>query len=535
MPIAELGEETPKRLHAGNGRHATLVVWALILAGGILRIGFFWLDTRFWGDEAALALNLKTRTVSQFLAPLDHEQHAPLLYILLEKGVFDMLGSGEYALRLPSLVASLLSLPLFFWWMRRTAPTNVSLVALIFFALNPRLISYSAQLKPYAFDVLSTLVICVCGLGLRQHAYEWKWLALFALVGGSLIWVSFPVAFVLAGAALALMVTEGTRGRRRNGALVLLPVLVWGISFLYNQVLITHHSLADQELLFFWQDQGAFAPFPPKNAGQFRDMIALFLRPFQWATPFKVLIGVPALLWLAGLIRLFRKDATTAGFCLVPVVLTFVASGLHLYPFEGRLILFLVPLYLTLVAWGIACFQLDAEDRVTAPVLIAFLLIAYVVLLNDICHDHFNRTSVPRALNRIAKSHQPHDALYVFYSGGYRTFLWYGHSYSLDDMAIIHGSPRTHGKRIVETDLERMTKARRLWLLFPESSEADMKERDEILKALDMLGNRLDEFHNRNTDAFTDVFLYEIRPATKEVGQLQDEARWLAANTHLLK
>jgi 4-amino-4-deoxy-L-arabinose transferase-like glycosyltransferase len=500
--------------NTADGSHRAGFIWALILVGAILRIGYFWLDTRFWGDEAALALNLKTRTLSQFLGPLEYDQHAPLFYVLLEKGLFDALGPGEHGLRLPSLVASLVSLPLFFWWMRLTAPTRVSLIGLIFFALNPRLISYSAQMKPYTIDVLSTLLVCLCGLGLRQHGFRGKWLALFALVGGILIWVSFPVVFVLAGVAGTLMAAEWAHGRRRTSALLLLPVLFWGISFVCNQLLITHHSLGNQRLLAYWQDENAFASLPPRSPGDVRALIDLFLRPF--ADPLrdssKVLIGIPAIFWLVGLVRLFRRDLISAGFCTLPVVLTFLVSGRHLYPFDGRLILFLVPLFLNPLAWGIASLRTDSTDRVTVPVATAFLLLSYVVLMNDVGHHEFNRTSVPDALNRIAETHQPDDALYAFYSGGYRTFLWYSQSYRLGDMSIIQGSRRTPEKSILEADLGRMKKAGRLWLLFPELHERRFNERDEILRALDGLGRRLDEFHHKDTY----VFLYDLSPAANK-------------------
>ena len=170
------------------------------------------------------------------VAPLAYDQHAPLLYVFLEKGIFELLGSSEDALRLPSLVASLLSLPLFYWWTRRTAPSLVSLIALVFFAFNPRLILYSAQMKPYTIDVLATLLVCLCGLGLRQHGCRPRWLALFAVAGAVLIWVSFPVVFVLVGVAVTLILTEWAHGRRCNSALLLIPVLIWGIKLLVQSI-----------------------------------------------------------------------------------------------------------------------------------------------------------------------------------------------------------------------------------------------------------------------------------------------------------
>ena len=94
------------------------------------------------------------------------------------------------------------------WLDYRVSPVPVSILALALFAVNPRLILYSAQLKPYTIDVLSTLLVCVCGYALRHHRYQWKWVAFFALVGCLLIWISFPIVFVLCGVGLTLMFEE---------------------------------------------------------------------------------------------------------------------------------------------------------------------------------------------------------------------------------------------------------------------------------------------------------------------------------------
>ncbi len=309
----------------------------------------------------------------------------------MEKWLYELAGPGEHALRLPSLVASLLSLPLFFYWLRKRSSGNVLAVAFLLFAFNPRLILYSAQLKPYAIDVVSTLVVCLCACQLHRHRYQWSWLGLFAFVGCLLIWISFPVVFVLAGVGLTLIIDQWLHGWRRNCVRVILLALLWLISFAYNHYLITHYSLSNEGLRKFWENSNAFAPLPT-SPWQVRQLVRLFLRPFAdplWGAD-KVLIGLPAVLWLVGLLRLIRSNPPTAGICFLPVVLTFIASGLKLYPFEGRLLLFLVPLFLLPVAWGIEALASGFQDRIGLGVTLSFLLISYIFLGNDIIESEFN-------------------------------------------------------------------------------------------------------------------------------------------------
>ena len=196
-------------------------------------------------------------------------------------------------------------------------------------------------------------------------------------------------------------------------------------------------------------------------------------------------MGIPAVLWVVGLLRLSQQNPTTAGFCVLPVCLTFIASGLHLYPFQGRLILFLVPLLLNPIAWGIASLvAAGGQSRATLPVVMGFVLIGYLYIFRDIYSIEFNRRSVPDALNKIAKSHKSNDTLYAFYSGGYRTFLWYRNNYRLNDMNIIHGTFRGPGTNAVQIDLERLNGATRVWLLLPEIEKDCVPETAELLSAL---------------------------------------------------
>ena len=489
------------------------LLFAVFLVGAILRIGFFWMDTSLWGDEAAVALNLKERTFSELLGPLDYGQHAPVLYVLVEKCMYELSGRGEHALRLPSLVASLLSLPLFFYWLRKTSPVGVLAVAFLMFALNPRLILYSAQLKPYAVDVVSCLVVCLCASQLHRHRFQSNCLAFFAAVGSVLIWISFSVVFVLAGAGLSLIIDQWFHGSRRNCVVVVLLALLWLISFSCNQYLITHHSLSNEPLRSFWENSNAFAPLPT-SPGQVRQLVRLVLRPFAdplWGSD-KVLIGMPAVLWLVGVLRLMRTDPITAGICFLPVALTFLASGLKLYPFEGRLILFLVPLFLLPVAWGIAALASGFQDRIGLGVTLSFLLIGYIFLGKDIIDGEFNRAGARKAIEQLSQHHQRDDDIYVLRTGGYRSVLWYLNKSGLGDAHFSIGSRRATGGTTAERDLDKLKGTRRLWFVAAEAFTPGDVNWDELetqasLRELDLSGTRLYEYHS----GFSHAYLYDLR------------------------
>lgn len=123
------------------------LVGALALALRVLRV-----DAREpWLDEACTALFAQSGSVGELLVTLRPESHPPLYYLLLYAWV-RLFGTGEVALRLPSLVAGLALLPLVAQAVRqhgggRLAAGLGALVA----AASPLLVHYSVEAKGYTF------------------------------------------------------------------------------------------------------------------------------------------------------------------------------------------------------------------------------------------------------------------------------------------------------------------------------------------------------------------------------------------------
>ena len=130
-----------------------LVAFAVV--GAALRVLHYLQNPGLSLDETFLALNVLERSPADLLKTLDFNQAAPLGYLTIVKGSSALLGGGEYALRLPALLASLGSIVLFAVASRRLLPPVGAIVATAVFALFDPLIYYSAAAKPYAFDVLA--------------------------------------------------------------------------------------------------------------------------------------------------------------------------------------------------------------------------------------------------------------------------------------------------------------------------------------------------------------------------------------------
>jgi uncharacterized membrane protein len=86
-------------------------------------------------------------------------QPAPLAFYAAEGVVLKLLGPGEKAARLIPLLLGLVTLIVFWRLNRQLQPGWPEAIAVWIAALNPSLISYSAQAKQYSMEALAAILI----------------------------------------------------------------------------------------------------------------------------------------------------------------------------------------------------------------------------------------------------------------------------------------------------------------------------------------------------------------------------------------
>jgi hypothetical protein len=129
----------------------------------------------------------------------------------------------------------------------------------------------------------------------------------------------------------------------------------------------------------FWDF--AFPPLPPRSLRDalwpVRRLLYLFVNPLDFHTPLGLhLSALPAfLLFLAGLVSMSRRDPRTLGLLMIPGLLALIAAYMKTYPFHGRLVLFLVPSLLLLIAEGAGVARERIRSRVLWILLLASLLL----------------------------------------------------------------------------------------------------------------------------------------------------------------
>ena len=427
----------PEPATASN--NSALAVGACIAFGVGLRVLALARDPSLWGDEAMLALNVVHRPVGGLLGPLDLNQGAPVGYLVMVKLLTLALGSAEWVLRLPSLVAALVSLPLVARVAARELSRAGALWATALFALAPHAVGYAGEFKQYGFDLGVAAGLLALGQSAWLRATRGAFLRL-AVGGAVAVWFSHPAAFVLAGVGAALCARPvGWTPRLLVGG-------VWAVSFALVYLLFTRHLGANRYLSDYWA--GVFWPLPPRSPGDLawlvHHLVALFDTPAGFGTEGFRSESLAALVAALALLTLARRPLALA--IVLPVGAALAASALGKYPFAGRFMLFAVPGLMLAVGEGVAvtASRLRPLHRL-APWLVGGALVA--PLLAELAHraqypEHAE--DVRGAVEYAANHWQPGDRLAAT-PGAHPATAYYLTRFGLDPAQTGPAAPDLNG------------------------------------------------------------------------------------------
>jgi hypothetical protein len=335
---------------------------------------------------------------------------------------------------------------------------------------------------------------------------------LFGLVGAVALGFSHPAVFILAGLAVSFTYFRILRAgqERRLGALV--AFAIWAVTFLVIYWL-SLRKLADHAwLLNFWEDE--FMPLPPTSMDDVKWYITAFFQMFTKMLGFS-LKGIAGLTVLVGVYSLFSSDRERLANLTLPIFLALGASGLQMYPFCCRLILFAAPALLLLMAEGAVTILSVTRARAAIGVTLLGLMFLHPVMWAGyhVVHPRYEEEIKPE-LRYLEANRQPGDVIYVYY-GAKPAFAYYARRYGWDvDDCCTMGARSREDWDGYEQDLERLRGHRRVWLVF--SHIFDWKEVDEralFLQLLDNIGERLDGFETQGAA----IYLYDLSRSDFEV------------------
>lgn len=429
----------------------------LLLAGAGLRLWQYAGNPALWLDELAAAHNVLTRPLPGLLAEaLSDGQIAPPGFLVVTRALVVAFGSSEYALRLFSLLCSLAALPVLARVARRVLAPTGAVVAVGLFSLSAGVAVYAADAKQYSCDVLVILVLTDLALGWLEAPIRRRRLAL-AAGGAVLVWFSQPAVFVLGGLGAALLVGGEARQRR-----TLVPTLLLWAAMAAGSVAYARARMGpglSSFMTWFWRD--GFMPWPPRSVRDVLwpltavDNVFDQVLDFPWPTLYLAL----ALIGVASLLRRSRAEALVL---LFPVGLTLAAAIAHAFPFQVRVVLFVVPTLLLLVAEGAWRLGTLLRPRMLERLVpLAVALPPLVMLTRNPPVWRFDDARPVFA--ELQRQRRPGDVVYVYYPS-WQAIRFYGARYGMPLEAVDLGSCQPELRDYLR-ELDRYRGRERVWFV----------------------------------------------------------------------
>jgi hypothetical protein len=379
---------------------AAIVFWldrwkiALAMASGIvLRWACYYYRKGYWMDEIALASNFQKPSPIDMFGPLLREQLAPPGFLVCGWFLEHGFPNQPQFLRLLPLVGAIVGMFLFVAVARRFLRSHAVFLAVVIFAFSNRLIYYASEFKQYSTDVTSALACLWMGLTIGSKPLTISRTVGLGIFGAAIVWFSHPVVFVLASVGLVGLARSIAAKDWRSSGLWLAVGLAWLVSFAGVHTVATRQLGGSGQMWIFWNF--AFPPLPPGSLWDatwvLRRLAYFFINPLDFDAPFDPrLMMLPAIgLAIVGTVRLWRVDRLRWALLFLPVGVTLAASAFRLYPFHGRVILFLVPIPILAIAAGLDAVR-ELTGRIRWPlygVLTAMVLVLPAILAVDMAFD----------------------------------------------------------------------------------------------------------------------------------------------------
>jgi hypothetical protein len=313
-----------------------------------------------WHDEAFLAVNFLDRGYCDLLRPLDYRQVSPILFLWIELTAARVLGFSEWSLRVFPALCGLASVLLFrhvaAYLLRGLAlPLAVGIFATAFYPIR-----HSAEIKPYASDLLAALILLAMAIAWWRSPGRSRWWWVLTATGPVLLALSYPAVFVAGGLSLALA-PLALRQRRsvRIAFLAFNLVLVASFVSLYFVCTVVQCTALQAHYRWgYWR-----ASFPPlERPWELPGWLVAVHTGTTMAYPLGGERGAstPTLIaFLGGIVVLWGSGRRTmVRLLLAPFAMGLAAAAFGQYPYGGapRITQYLVPSICLLTGLGAAEF-----------------------------------------------------------------------------------------------------------------------------------------------------------------------------------
>jgi len=219
-------------------RRGALPAWwplaALVVLAAALRFSTLGLQS-FWYDEAFTPVHVLHSSLGATLRSVVHTENTPPLWYALIWVWSRIFGAGAIALRLPSALFGVATVPVV-WAIGRelTGRRATAIAAAAFVAVNPLFVWYSQEARAYGLFVLMSALAMLCFLRAQREPTGRRFVA-FAATASLALLSHYFAAFLVAPMILLLL---GRRHRAEDGADRRASLLACGVPVLVGLALL---------------------------------------------------------------------------------------------------------------------------------------------------------------------------------------------------------------------------------------------------------------------------------------------------------
>lgn len=379
-----------KNLEVKNFSNLILAAaFIFIIAVGIyLRIAFYVDNRSFWLDEAFLGINILKHSYLELFLPLEFYQVSPPLFSVVCKFFYNVFGGnqslarGDYLLRILPFLSSIFSVPLFILICNRLFKNKYfTVISSVFFLFNIPALRYTAEFKQYSTELFVGLVAIYIFQTLFNNDISKKRAILYSIFFILSFWLSNSISFILFGGFLIILFKTIKKEISKTTFFILfIPAFISFLAFFLGYY-IPNKEKTYEYMQNFWSVKDA-SFFTISNFYSMFGQKVSELLPFISEKIYTLYLILGIFLLTAS-----KKHKRTI-LILLPIILTVIASFIQAYPFDKRLILFLLPNFIFIFCTPV--FYIKENKYITA--IISGILIAVGIFnLNYSINDRIDK------------------------------------------------------------------------------------------------------------------------------------------------
>ena len=318
-----------------------ILISVIILGGIYIRIRYYIFQSPLWLDEIMLASSFTDRSLLDVFSPLDAYQKAPPMFSFLVLFIRKIFGINELSLRFVPCLLGISSVVAFLLLLKENVKNKFGIfTGLCMFAFCVPLVYFCGEFKPYGCDVFFCILLLLLYKYIDISRMSLKQTVIYSVCTVFFVFVSIPTVFIIPAIVISKFLENKSIDKKVS--IIFLAFLIAGLMLFIPDI---------QNYLFLKEYWGHVE----KGFTIFSSLDSLFLlikdACIYYIYNFNVhyCIYICAFL-LAGFLMLFRDKKNKAILISLIFIFAVIASVLNVYPLKPKLVLFMLPIFILLLA-----------------------------------------------------------------------------------------------------------------------------------------------------------------------------------------